>query len=251
MKIHKLDGYIQNNYLVEYPDKLLLFDSGTKGDVDSFINFIQIKLKRNLSDLKIVFISHMHPDHSGGAMLLKKKTGCKLAAPKNLDQWYGGLSGSVEKSVDILLTYYVASRKNKDLKKNIFFSKNLKIDYLLEHNESLPFFSDWKAIKAPGHTDCDMNLLCEEKKLIYVADNIIRTNRGYITPYPMFDPKNYYNNLKFYETLKGYSFLLAHGGKRNFENIDFIKLKKMVSVKSKTHLSFIKERVLNKLNLGK
>lgn len=80
MKLHKLDGYIQTIYLVEYNDKLLLLDGCSRADIPVLKRFITNTLQRPFHDLNLVIVTHMHPDHAGAAHKLRTLTGCKIAA---------------------------------------------------------------------------------------------------------------------------------------------------------------------------
>lgn len=240
-----MDGYIQTTYLVEYRDGLLLFDSGTNADVDVFLSFIESELKRDISDLKLVVVSHMHPDHSGGAMRLKKKTGCKIAAPFNANEWYQGVDGSIEKSIDTLLTYYVAKKKNRKYL-NIVFPKHLEIDYPLQDGDRLPLFADWSVMSAYGHTTCDISLINEKENYIYIADNIVKTGRGFVLPYPMVDPVNFKEVIERYQKLPIEKYLLAHHGMFQKSQLDFDSILKKVRPSPRTHLSYLKHK-LNKI----
>lgn len=242
MKIHELDGYIQSTYLVEYEDRLLMFDSGTKADVEPFLEYIRDFLKRPISDLKLIFVSHMHPDHSGGARYLKKKTGCKIAAPKFANNWYKGIGGKFEHIIDILLTHYVANKKKKDFR-FIYFPSIIDVDYELETDERLPGFEDWKVISTFGHTTCDMSLVHENSRNIYIADDIVQTSKGFIPPYPLYDPKHYQKVLAQYSDMSEYDFLLAHGGIIPWSEIDFDYLNEKISKYPRTHLEFLKRKV--------
>jgi glyoxylase-like metal-dependent hydrolase (beta-lactamase superfamily II) len=80
MKIHVLKGFIQNIFLVEYPDKCMLLDGCSKADFTTLQTFFTQVLKRPLTDLKVVIVTHMHPDHAGCAHYLRKITGCKIVS---------------------------------------------------------------------------------------------------------------------------------------------------------------------------
>ncbi|GAL35099.1 Zn-dependent hydrolase [Vibrio maritimus] len=41
MKIHQISGYIQQIYLAEYPDKLLLLDGASRADVGTILRYIR------------------------------------------------------------------------------------------------------------------------------------------------------------------------------------------------------------------
>lgn len=227
---------------MEYPSSLLLFDSGTRYDVKLILNFITKKLYRKPSDLKLVFVSHMHPDHSGGARQLKKLTGCKIAAAENANDWYDGLGGTVEHGIDIFLTCYVATRKRKKIQ-NIIFNKKIPIDYHLKDGDLLPGFSDWQVIGAHGHTHCDLNILHASKEYFYVADNIVKTFKGYVPPYPMYNPENYLKVLDHYLEMDFKNYLLAHGGKIVKEKVPLDKIKERVGNSPRTHMGYVKYKL--------
>ena len=53
----------------------------------------------------------MHPDHAGGAELLKTKDwGAEIVTVAHYKPWYNGVTGNVGHIHDLLLTYYVANR---------------------------------------------------------------------------------------------------------------------------------------------
>ena len=113
MKIHQIEGYIQTIYLVEYPDKLMLLDGCSRADHDIVLQFIQSQLNRSIHDLSVILVTHMHPDHAGGAHKLAQTSGAKIASCNAPEQWYRGVSGLLMHWTDMLLALYVASRKGK------------------------------------------------------------------------------------------------------------------------------------------
>jgi len=209
--IHSIHGYIQTTYLVEYKRGLLLFDSGTKADVDVILDYIKYTLKRPLDDLRLIVLTHMHPDHAGGANEIRRRTGAKIAAHPKINKWYRGLIGFFRHKVDLFLTLFVAKKLNKRLK-NVSFKRRVKIDHLLKEGSSLPGFSDWSSLFCPGHTDSDLTLFNAKNSIAYIADNIIKTKRKYHRPYPLHQPKEYQLSLKRYLNLNIKTYLLAHGG---------------------------------------
>lgn len=211
MKIHEIQGYIQTTYLIEYPDKLLLFDSGCSCDVDLIIETITQKLHRKVGDLKIVFIGHMHPDHAGGAKKLKLETGCFIASSQELNQWYSGFQGFLTHKIDIFLAQFLAF-KNKIPFKKVQFQRKIQIDFIVGEGDALPYFPDWKVIKTPGHTCCDFSLVHSRTQSAYVSDNLIKRGQSYVAPYPMALPQRYKQTLSRYNELGIKRFLLAHHG---------------------------------------
>jgi glyoxylase-like metal-dependent hydrolase (beta-lactamase superfamily II) len=91
--IHIIEGYISSLYLVEYDDGMLLLDGGCVNDVKRIEDYCKLVLNRSPSDIKLAVVSHMHPDHAGGAVALRKKYGIAIAAHKDVDLWYSGVGG--------------------------------------------------------------------------------------------------------------------------------------------------------------
>ena len=90
MNIHTLAGYIQHIYLVEDSKGLLLLDGCSRADVDNVCRYITQTLGRPLSDLKLIVVTHMHPDHAGGAIKLRERTGAQVASHPKAINWYAG-----------------------------------------------------------------------------------------------------------------------------------------------------------------
>lgn len=223
MKIHTLSGYIQQIYLVEYPDKLLLLDGGCRPDVRVITHFIRHTLKRPLSDLKCVVVTHMHPDHAGGARLLRRLSGCHIVAAQRSKAWYGGIGGLLRYLMDMSLMYWVMYRMKKPLV-NVFYSPYLHADILLRHQETLPEFPDWQILETPGHTDRDLSLYHPTTQTAYLADLIIRLPKRFLSPFPVMYPVAYRASLRLIQALPIRRYLLAHGGETTIEKQVFDQL---------------------------
>lgn len=211
MRLHKLEGYIQSIYLAEYQDKLLLLDGCSRADIHQIKHFIVGKLHRPFSDLKLVVVTHMHPDHAGAANTLRDLTGCKIAAANVPGQWYAGIDGRLMHFTDMLLAKWVAKRMRKP-RRNIWYSCRLEPDYRLDDGEPLPGFPEWMAVFTQGHTDRDLSLHHLPTNCIYVADLMVKVKGRFIPPFPVFYPNRYRNSIKKVIDLAPSSIILAHGG---------------------------------------
>lgn len=211
MKRHDIEGYIQTIYLIEYPDKILLLDGCAKADVPTLIDFFEQTLKRPLSDLKVVLITHMHPDHAGGAHALRKLTGCKLVSANKNTHWYGGIRGFMMYGVDLCLMRFLVYLKKKPQRK-VLFSPYLKPDYKVDDADTIPEFEDWTIFTTEGHTDRDLSAYHEASKTLYVADLLIKVNQRYIVPFPLYYPEAYKASLKKVKHISPKTMLMAHGG---------------------------------------
>jgi glyoxylase-like metal-dependent hydrolase (beta-lactamase superfamily II) len=220
LKVHQLQGHIQSIYLVEYPNKLLLLDGCCRADISMLKQFITGDLSRPLSDLKLIVVTHMHPDHAGAAHKLRKITGCKIASANMPTQWYKGLSGRFMHLVDIALAIWVASRMGK-ARKNLWYSPHLKIDYALADQDTLPGFDEWCVLLTTGHTDRDLSVLHLASKRIYVADLLVKVKDRFIPPIPVNYPKQYRDSILNVQALRPASVMLAHGGEVALSERDF------------------------------
>lgn len=212
MKMHVIQGYIQAIYLIEYSDKLLLFDSGSKADVSKVIEFITLKLHRPITDLKLVAVSHPHPDHIGGAATFQKTWKIPIAMNLESTRWYTGFSGRLNYFIDVLLTYYVGHRLKQNKWVDLFFQGKMKPDHLLNEGSHLPGFGDWIVLQTPGHTPMDMCFYHSDSESIYVADMFIKKRDKFIRPYPIYLPQEYRTSLGRVLKLPIKNFLLAHYG---------------------------------------
>ncbi len=211
IKLHQLDGYIQSIYLAEHHHGLLLLDGCSRADVDKVCKFITEELNRSLNDLKLVVVTHMHPDHAGGAVKLRELSGCQIAIANVPGDWYQGVDGVLMHWSDLLLAKWVAKRKGQPAK-NIWYNRTLKADVMLSDEEPLPGFTEWKALFTQGHTDRDLSLYHAPTHRVYVADLMVTVKGRYIPPFPIFYPNRYKASVDKIVQLKPRSVWLAHGG---------------------------------------
>ena len=223
MILHALAGYIQTIYLAEYPDKLILLDGCCRADIETIEAFITQTLGRPISDLKLIVVTHMHPDHAGAAIAMRLKHQIPLASVQKEKHWYSGIRGFFAHLIDLALAYYVVKAHNKKLKK-LWYKRKLVPDFHLDDNQSLPYFSDWQVIYTPGHTDRDISLYHRSSSQVYVADTILKIKGKYIPPFPICYPKQYKSSLKRLADLNAKEVLMAHGQKSNITPDEILHL---------------------------
>lgn len=216
-RIHQFDGYIEQIFIAEYPDKILLLDGCCKSDVPLIEKFIIMKLHRRMSDIKLSVVTHPHPDHGGGAPLLRKKYGIPIASYYQNDCWYAGFKGSLQHAFDIFMGWYVVLKTSHHYR-SMWHKKLIRADYLLQDGECLPGFEDWKLIHTPGHTNVDCLVYNSDEKMLYVVDMLIHLPRGFVLPFPITRPDYMEQSLRKVALLDVKTILMAHGGYYN-ENV--------------------------------
>ena len=246
MKIHVIKGFIQNIFLVEYTDKCMLLDGCSKADFSIISHFFEHELGRPLSDLKVVLVTHMHPDHAGCAHLLRRKTGCKIISAKQQKQWYAGVKGRIAHIVDMSLALWVAG-KMKRPKKNIWYNPHLHPDITLTDQQIIPGFDEWQVFETPGHTDRDLSVMHVPSKRIYVADLIVKIKGELAPPFPVYIPHLYKRSLLKLQALQVNSVLMAHVGELSLREDDFTHLLNKAPLEPKTNKQTVKRLFKEKL----
>lgn len=223
LKIHHIKGYIQTIYLVQNKENLFLLDGGCRCDVENVKKYIEDELNKKIDDLKLVIVTHAHPDHSGGAYFFQKRYGIKIAGPENINDWYRGISGFSTYFIDLLLTYMVAMRKTGHFR-NILFPRKQNLDFIFKDNSFIPGLEGWQVLSCPGHTAVDLTLYNEKEKIAYVADNLVGGEKNIFRPYPLSFPNKYKEALQRYLDLDIQRYLLAHYGEVSVsrEKIEFL-----------------------------
>jgi glyoxylase-like metal-dependent hydrolase (beta-lactamase superfamily II) len=233
MQIHQIEGYIQTIFLVEYEDKLMLLDGGCRCDVSVVEQFITQQLRRSMGDLKLVLVSHMHPDHAGGAHLFRQRFGCRIASTDSRQQWYRGFAGRIGHLVDLILTLYVAYRKGKAIH-NVYYHPHLQPDIILQNGQSVPDFDDWLVYATPGHTDRDLSFLHQPSRQMYVGDMILKLKNKFTSPFPIYHPDEYKQSLNKLLQLNISKILMAHDG---FTDISADEIEQLITKSTKRPLT--------------
>ncbi|HWQ77012.1 MAG TPA: MBL fold metallo-hydrolase [Syntrophomonas sp.] len=211
--LHTIPGYIENLFLAEYQHGLLLLDCGAANDVKRIEDYCRRELHRSPNEIKLAVVSHAHPDHAGGAVRLREKFDVPLAAYGETDRWYAGPGGFMQKVIDCVLMQLVALRTRGKVQKG-FFPSRVQADFLLADGDALPFFPDWIAIAAPGHTSHDLVLYNAAHSMLYVADCFLEVKGKFHTPLPVMFPQQLHSSYEKIAALKASSILIAHGDAR-------------------------------------
>eukprot|EP00993_Chasmostoma_nieuportense_P002409 NODE_3206_length_1011_cov_14.621041_g3061_i0.p1 GENE.NODE_3206_length_1011_cov_14.621041_g3061_i0~~NODE_3206_length_1011_cov_14.621041_g3061_i0.p1 ORF type:complete len:326 (-),score=64.32 NODE_3206_length_1011_cov_14.621041_g3061_i0:33-962(-) len=244
--LHSIKGQVGSLFLVEYPTKLLLLDSGCATDVPTVQKYIRHTLCRPLSDVALVMVTHVHPDHMGGGHLWRG-AGVPIAAPSDLNRWYAGAHGCVQHRAHISLAYYFGQTEHKylgtvpssvvrqhgfaqkygatnsavllpfwlflaSLPILLYYPRHLPLHYPLHDNSLLPMFEDWQVMLAPGHTSHQMVVYHKQEQILYASDLLLQHKKRFSIPFPIDFPKWHIHTLERLKSLPVKSLLLAHGG---------------------------------------
>ena len=241
-EIVRLEGYIQSTYLAVYPDKIMLLDGACRPDVAMVLDYIKTTLQRPITDLKVVVVTHMHPDHAGGAHKFREQTGCLIVSADKDTQWYSRIAGRTMHLVDMNLAHYVARRQGRS-PKNLYYPAHLKADITVGEGDSVPGFDEWQVLETPGHTDRDLSLFHMSSRQVYTADLIIKLRHKFVAPFPVYDPKVYIQSLQKIKDLKPSMVMMAHGCELAIDEATF----DMLITQAPKHPRTIKDTIKHKL----
>lgn len=207
--------------MIEYPDKLLLIDTGSKKDYKRLERFIVNDLGRTMDNIQLIAVSHGHPDHSAGTFALRKKYGGMIAAHPDVDKWYRGASGRAQQVADVFFSHITATQSGVPSRR-FWFRRTVKPDYILGDGDTLPGFGDWVALYAPGHTTNDIVFYHAETQTLYISDLIVKMNEVYHLPYSLPRPDLMEASLKRISKLHVHTLILPHGGIETIADITTI-----------------------------
>ncbi len=209
--LHRIPGQIETIFLAEYPDRILLLDGACRCDTRRIRKFVRKTLGRKMEDVKLSFVSHVHPDHAGAAPVLRRKYGTPIAAPRAIDSWYSGLSGWLQHLIDYLFAWAVVIRMGQPWMR-MWYARFVRPDFPLGDGSPLPLFEDWKLLTMPGHTAHHSVLYNEQDGTLYAGDLMLMVNDKWHLPFPVTMPGQQKESLRRLSLLTIRRILLAHGG---------------------------------------
>ncbi|MBN1653696.1 MAG: MBL fold metallo-hydrolase [Deltaproteobacteria bacterium] len=186
-----------------------MLDCGCNCDARVIADYIERELGLKPSAPRLGVASHAHPDHMGGAGRLRREHGFQIAASKEINGWYQGLSGSIQQWIDIELAQFVA-RSLRRPRQDLAYPRTVETDHILVDGRPLPGFEDWLAFLAPGHTDHDVVLYNQESELLYAGDIIVKVGGKYTLPIPMILRRRMFSSFEKIKHLKVKKLALAH-----------------------------------------
>lgn len=210
-RVHAVEGHMCTLYLVEYRDRMLLLDGGARSDARLITRYITEHLQRPMADLHLIVVTHAHPDHAGGAPLLRSKHGIPVAAFATIDRWYSGVGGFAQYCLDLIFAQFMAVQNERRVRR-LWFRRRTRPDHFLADGETLPGFPDWNVFHTPGHTSHDIVIYNGSESLLYAADMVIRIKNSWLPPFPVTLPRTMRRSYERLMRLPVRLAFLSHGG---------------------------------------
>ena len=170
INVHPLTlGFVQA-YLIETPQALFMVDCGMPGQVKNILPLLQ-RLGRQ--DLKLIFITHAHADHTGSAAALKKMTGAQVAIHR-LDAEALRTGKMPARGRSWLLRQLMA------VMTRVVHLQPLQPDIVLEDGDSLEQYGlPGKVVHTPGHTPGSCCLVLDDGSG-FVGDLVLTTGEPHL-----------------------------------------------------------------------
>ena len=234
--IHTIPGTrFSRIYLIE-DDDLTLIDAGMPWSAGRVFEYIR-NIGRHPSELGRILMTHNHPDHTGGAPGILKRSDAEVVAHRMDSRRHG----------DVRALSYMGIFSS--LQVAVPFLKQIPLDHAVTEDEVIPVAGGIRAMHTPGHTDGSVCYLMEREGLLFSGDTIFsdfgRVSRS--MPFPGTDVVRYQESIERLLTLDfevlcgGHGSPLVGGASTRFREL----------IKSKPDLptwrEFFFERVPNRL----
>lgn len=202
--VHLVDGSIGCNTYLIIDNGVTLVDTGLRGNEKKIYASLE-KLGYMPKDIKRIIITHAHLDHINCLHRLKEDTGAQVMASeadadivegKKPLRTAGGLFGAIFVALRLYYRY-----------------KPVKVDVRLKDGDVIDVLGGLKAILLSGHSQGNLGLYSQQRKLIFSSDTIRVLDGKLAPPHPKFteNPKNAINAIKRLADLDFNAMLPGHG----------------------------------------
>jgi hydroxyacylglutathione hydrolase len=148
--IHSLPLSKSNAFLL-MGDKPILIDSGSPGDLPALERNLQ-KAGVTLAEIELLVLTHAHFDHAGNAAIIRKRSGCKVAAHQAECAFLENGTNTIIRPCN-----FIAKLMNPFMK--IPFSAT-EVDIVVKDSFDLkPYGADAQIIFTPGHTPGSISVI--------------------------------------------------------------------------------------------
>lgn len=147
-----------NTYLVN-DERIIVVDPGSALNARLIVEYLRHFLHRVASDIDLIVLTHLHPDHTAGAEPLRQAcnapVAASIAAQRLVQSWE---TGETQEGWGHLMGRALSHRAlpgafhHLDLFAPHYEHQVQMVDIWLEDVAGLPGHLDWRVIASPGHT---------------------------------------------------------------------------------------------------
>ena len=188
-------------YLIEGRETLALVDSGPPWAAGRVLSYID-SIGRKISDLRLILITHSHPDHTSGALRLSRHTGAAVVA-------HAG--DSRERSNGEASLSYLGIFGS--LPVPVPFLERTPVGKIVDDGERMRLDEEIEVIHAPGHTPGSVCYMLGEGRVLFSGDALFSDGRrlSRSLPFPGSNRAAYRSSLARLATLEFGALCGGHG----------------------------------------
>lgn len=136
-----------------------LIDSGVAGSEQIIEDYLR-SIGRQLTDLRGIFLTHAHPDHIGGAAILRELTGCRVYASAGERPWIEDID--LQFAQRPIPNFYT------------LVSRSVPVDTLLKDGDRVEPEKGLilQAVETPGHSCGQLSYLLPKQRCVFTGDAI-------------------------------------------------------------------------------
>jgi len=174
-----------NTYLIN-DERVVIVDPGSELNVRLAFVYLQQFLHRSATDIDLIVLTHLHPDHTAGVDMLRRACSAPVAASAAARQL--AQAESEGKPVIPGITHLAGQVLGQaalpgvlhhlDLFPPHYASQMKMIDQWLEDVAGLPQHPDWRVIASPGHTPESLCLYNPFSYELLCGDTVITIEGG-------------------------------------------------------------------------
>ncbi len=164
--VHEIKLNFVNAFLIEEQGALTLIDTGIPGCDKKIAAYIK-SIGRQVTDIKIILITHSDPDHIGSLASLKKSSGATIYSSAIEAE-----AAKTGRSSRQMKTKGFRSLLRKLLMSLIMRIKPANVDKILKNSEELPILGGLVAVETPGHTPGHMSYYLKIPKILFCGDSM-------------------------------------------------------------------------------
>lgn len=155
----KVDRFVYS-YIVFGNEGIYLVDSGVMASSATIYDYIR-QNGRSADEVKLLILTHSHPDHVGSAKQIKEKSGCKLLAHTGEKDWIE----DVQKQF--------AERPVPGF--NTLVAGSARVDQLVDDGDSIELEKNiaLKVIYTPGHSKGSISLFFDAEGILISGDCVL------------------------------------------------------------------------------
>ena len=155
-------------------DGIVLVDAGGRGSLGLIAAGLQA-LGASVDQVKLIVLTHYHPDHSGGLRRLAEATRAKVAVHRHEERIISGTGPCPNPFHNRLLAWVTSPFIH------LLYDHRARVEFLLDDGDALPLADGVQVIHTPGHTSGSICLYLAPQKLLIVGD-ALQHRSGRLSP---------------------------------------------------------------------